>query len=41
MQIEIDSDLKIKTADPHCLPIIFVPKVDLFGLEEECIIDAF
>jgi len=41
MEIEIDSNLNIKTDDPKCLPIAFVPEVDVFGLEEECIIDAF
>ena len=41
MVIRIDSDLVVHTESPGCRPIAFVPEVDLFGLEEECIVDAF
>ena len=41
MEMEIDSDLHIKAKDPECVPIAYVPEVNLFGLEEECIVEAF
>jgi len=41
MELAIDSNLNIKTHDPECVPIAFVPEVDVFGLDEACIIEAF
>ena len=41
MELAIDSNLNIKTDNPECLPIAFVPEVDVFGLDEACIIEAF
>jgi hypothetical protein len=41
MEIRIDSNLELSTDAAGCRPICFVPEVDLFGLEEECIVDAF
>jgi hypothetical protein len=41
IELEIDSDLHIKAQDPECVPIAYVPEVDLFGLDEECIVEAF
>lgn len=41
MEIEIDSELGVKANDPDCEPIVFVPDVNLFALEDDSIIDAF
>jgi hypothetical protein len=41
MEIEIDSDLNCRSKDEGCMPIAFVPEVNLFDLEDDCIIDAF
>jgi hypothetical protein len=41
MILTIDSDLGFHTKADGCAPIIFVPDVDLTGLEDESIIQAF
>jgi hypothetical protein len=41
MELAIDSDLNCRAKDDGCEPIVFVPDVDLFNLEEESIINAF
>jgi hypothetical protein len=41
MEIEIDSNLRYKTNDEGCEPIIFVPDVDLFTIKDDSIIDSF
>ena len=41
MEIEIDQDLNWRVPDKECHPIAFVPDVDLCGLEEDSIINAF
>jgi len=41
MEIEIDSDLNYKVKEEGCEPVIFVPDVDLFKLEEDSIIESF
>ncbi|MBI5552097.1 MAG: hypothetical protein HY911_11380 [Desulfobacterales bacterium] len=41
MVLRIDSDLAVATDAEGCRPLCFVPEVDLFGLEDECIVDAF
>ena len=41
MEIEIDQDLNWRVPEKDCHPIAFVPDVDLFGLAEENIINAF
>jgi len=41
MEIEIDSDLRFRVREKACEPIIFVPDVDPFELEDESIINAF
>ena len=41
MEIEIDSDLKCSVKNEGCEPIIFVPDVNLFDLEDDSIIDSF
>jgi hypothetical protein len=41
MEIEIDSNLHYKTNNKGCEPVIFVPAIDLFGLKDDSIIDAF
>lgn len=41
MEIRIDSNLDCSTDTAACHPICFVPEVDLFDLEETCIVDAF
>ncbi len=40
MTLEIDSDLNYKTEE-DCRPVIFVPDVDLFKLEDDSIIESF
>jgi len=40
MTLAIDSDLGFR-AKEDCDPIIFVPDVDLVGLEDESIVEAF
>jgi len=41
MEIEIDSNLNYRVKSGGCDPIIFVPDVDPFNLEDESIIGAF
>ena len=41
MEIEIDSDLNYKVKEKGCEPVVFVPDVNLFELEEDSIIDSF
>ena len=41
MQIEIDSDLRYKTNNDGCEPVVFVPDVDLLNLKDDSIIDSF
>lgn len=41
MTLTIDSDLGFHTSEQGCAPIIFVPDVDLIGLADESIIEAF
>ncbi len=41
MEIKIDSNLRYKTNDERCEPIIFVPDIDLLNLKEDSIIDSF
>lgn len=41
MTLTIGSDLAFQVKEDGCVPIMFVPDVDLVGLEEESIIRAF
>ena len=41
MEIEIDSDLIYEVKEEGCEPVVFVPEVNLFELEEDSIIDSF
>jgi len=41
MEIEIDSDLNYKVKEEGCEPVVFVPDINLFELEEDSIIDSF
>jgi hypothetical protein len=41
MEIEIDSDLHFSVKDESSKPIVFVPDVDLFKIQDENIINAF
>ncbi len=41
MEIEIDSDLNYAVKEEGCEPVVFVPEVNLFELEEDSIIDSF
>ena len=41
MEIEIDSDLNYEVKEEGCEPVVFVPEVNLFALEEDSIIDSF
>ncbi len=41
MEIKIDSDLNYTVKEEGCEPIVFVPDVNLFKLEDESIINAF
>ena len=41
MEIRIDSDLNCRVPETDCNPIVFIPDVDLFGLEDESIVGAF
>jgi len=41
MRIEIDSDLHFKVDGDGCRPIVFVPDVNLFEIEDDSIIDSF
>lgn len=40
MTLTIDSDLGFR-ANEDCTPIVFVPDVDLIGLEDKSIVEAF
>jgi hypothetical protein len=41
MKIEIDSNLDWKTENQEFEPIVFVPDVDIFAIEDDSIIDSF
>jgi hypothetical protein len=41
MKITINSDLHYNVEGKGCIPIIFVPDIDLLELEDESIIQAF
>jgi hypothetical protein len=41
MTLTIDSDLGFHAKEKGCAPIVFVPDVDLIGLKDESIIQAF
>jgi hypothetical protein len=41
MEVEIDSDLNYKAKDEGCEPMVFIPDVDVFNLEDKSIIDGF
>ena len=41
LEIRIDSDLNYQAAKGGDRPIVFVPDVDLFKLEDDSIIEAF
>lgn len=41
MKIEIDSNLDWKVKDGEAEPLIFIPDVNLFALEDDSIIDSF
>jgi hypothetical protein len=41
MEIKIDSDLNYTVKEEGCKPLVFVPDVNLFNLEDESIINAF
>lgn len=41
MEIEIDSDLNYTVKKEGCEPVIFIPDVNLFHLEDDSIIDSF
>jgi len=41
MKVEIDSNLAVKTKDKECMPIAFVPDINLTALKDDSIIDAF
>jgi hypothetical protein len=41
LTLTIDSDLGFRAKEKGCAPIIFVPDVDLVGLKDESIVQAF
>lgn len=41
MTMEIDSRLRMGVREEGCSPVIFVPEVDLFSLDDDSIIEAF
>jgi hypothetical protein len=41
MEIEINSELEYKSREKDCQPVIFVPDVNLFKVEDDSIIDSF
>ena len=41
MTLEIDNHLRIKVKEEGCRPVIFVPEVDFFNLDDDSIINAF
>ena len=41
MEIEIDSELNYHTKEAACEPIVFVPEVNVYQLEDPSIIDEF
>jgi hypothetical protein len=41
MTFTLDSHLAFHTEEKDCAPVIFVPDVDLTGLEDESIVQAF
>ena len=41
MEIKIDSDLNYTVKEEGCEPVVLVPDVNLFKIEDESIINAF
>ena len=41
MTLTIDSDLGFRAGEQDCAPIVFVPDVDLIGLADDSIVEAF
>jgi hypothetical protein len=41
MELTIDSDLHLQVTDEGCAPMVFIPDVDLTGLNDDSIINAF
>ena len=41
MHMEIDSDLNFRVREPGADPLVFVPDVNLYALDEPSIIDSF
>ena len=41
LEIVIDSEPQFSVKEEGCEPIVFIPDVDLFKLEDESIINAF
>ena len=41
MTIDIDSDLNFHAQGDGCDPLVFIPDVNLYELEDPSIIDAF
>ncbi len=41
MEVEIDSDLAVRAKDAGCVPIAFVPDINLTAIKDDSIIDAF
>jgi hypothetical protein len=41
MELAIDSELNCTVRDRDCVPVVFIPDVDLLTLKEESIINAF
>jgi len=41
MHVEIDSDLKYSVREEGADPLVFVPEVDLYELQEPSIIESF
>jgi len=41
MILEVDSDLGYKVPEEGCRPVVFMPDVDLYKLNDDSIINAF
>jgi len=41
MELEIDSDLRFRVKNEGSEPIVFVPDVNLFQIQDESIINGF
>jgi hypothetical protein len=41
MELTIDSDLNFQVKNEDCAPMVFIPDVDLPGLDDDSIINAF